>query len=65
MDWNILSNEPMTVHHFAAPENRPPPDPPEKLGGKNVKNPGLRDYNVITNRYLQHHDQKEMANKDI
>lgn len=26
---------------------------------------GIRDYNVITNRYLEHNDSKEKTNKDI
>lgn len=62
VDWNILSNEPMTKHHFAAPDKRPPPDAPEKKRGKNVMKVGIRDYNVVTNRYLEHNDQKVATN---
>lgn len=65
VDWNILSNEAMTDHHFQAPDKRPNPDPPVKLGGKNVKKFGLRDYNIVTNRYLQHHELKENTNADV
>jgi hypothetical protein len=60
-----LSNEDLRTHHFANPQNRPPADPPEKLRGKNVKKFGIRDYNVITNRYLEHNDSKEKTNKEI
>ena len=28
VDYNIISNVHMQEHHFAAPEKRPPPDPP-------------------------------------
>jgi hypothetical protein len=37
----------------------------DKTQGKSVKAPGLREYNIVTNRYLEHHDQKERANEDI
>jgi len=58
VDYNIMSNANLRTHHFAAPENRPAEDPPEKLRGKNVKKFGIRDYNVITNRYLEHNEDK-------
>ena len=29
VDYNILSNENLRTHHFAAPQNRPAADPPE------------------------------------
>lgn len=37
----------------------------QKLRGKNVKKFGIRDYNVVTNRYLEHHENKDKANKEI
>lgn len=65
VDWNILSNVPMQQHHFAAPDKRPPPDAPEKQRGKNVMKVGIRDYNVVTNRYLEHNDEKAKTNLEI
>jgi hypothetical protein len=64
-DYNIISNIEMKDHHFAAPENRPEPGMPEKQRGKCVKAPGLREYNIITNRYLEYNDLKEKTNEDI
>ena len=68
-DYNIISNISMKDHHFAAPENRPQPsEQQEKREGKNVKarpTAGLRDYNIVTNRYLEYHDLKERTNEDI
>lgn len=55
----------MADHHFAAPDKRPPPDAPEKKRGKNVMKVGIRDYNVVTNRYLQHHEDKVKTNEMI
>lgn len=64
-DYNIISNVGMKDHYFAAPENRPEPNEPEKMKGKGVKAAGLREYNIVTNRYLEMHDLKEKTNDDI
>ena len=64
-DYNIISNVNMKQHHFAAPEKRPELNEPERVRGKAVKAAGLREYNVVTNRYLEMHDLKEKTNEDI
>lgn len=64
-DYNIISNIDMKQHHFAAPENRPDLNEPERVRGKAVKATGLREYNIVTNRYLEMHDLKEKTNVDI
>lgn len=35
------------------------------MRGKAIKVPAQRDYNVVTNRYLEHHDEKVQANEEI
>ena len=65
VDYNIISNINMREHHFQAPDKRPPPDPPQIVRGKKIDLPTVREYNVINNRYLEHHDEKEKANIDI
>lgn len=55
----------MKDHHFAAPEKRPEPNLADKQKGKRVKADGLREYNIVTNRYLELHDLKEKTNEDI
>ena len=35
------------------------------MRGKKIDLPALREYNVVTNRYLDHHDEKMQANQDI
>lgn len=64
-DYNILSNLPFTEHHYLPPGQRPPP--PEEKPRKNVKvtTTGLRDYNIVTNRYLELHEEKIHVDKDI
>lgn len=65
VDYNIISNIAMKEHHFAAPDKRPGEDPPERQRGKNVKTFGIRDYNIVSNRYLQHHNEKVETNDEI
>jgi hypothetical protein len=64
-DYNILSNLDFTQHHYLPPGQRP--EAPEEAPKKNVKvtTTGLRDYNIITNRYLELHDAKIDVDKDI
>ena len=37
----------------------------QRQRGKAVKAEGLREYNIVTNRYLELHDLKEQTNDDI
>lgn len=60
-DYNILSNIPLTDHHFAAPEKRPVPKEEKKEKVKKMTTTGLRDYNIITGRYLEYHEDKLKA----
>jgi hypothetical protein len=57
LDYNILSNRPFEEHHWGAPETRPrmkhrDPKP------RRVKGVHVRDFNVLTNRYLSDHEAK-------
>lgn len=64
-DYNILSNLPLTEHHYAAPEKRPPPKEEKKEKVKKMTTTGLRDYNIITGRYLEYHEDKLKADQEI
>jgi hypothetical protein len=64
-DFNIISNVDMTEHHFAAPEKRPPPAAPVRERGKAIEKPSQREYNIVNNRYVEHHDAKEEVNAEI
>lgn len=57
-NYNIISNINVKDHHFAAPEKRPEPTPEEIVRGKSIKIAPPRDYNVVTNRYVEHNDEK-------
>ena len=79
VNYNILSNIDMQEHHFQPPEKRPVPTEEEvsiqltvltslnmqKIRGKAIKHAAQRDYNVLTNRYLEHHEEKMAVNEDI
>eukprot|EP00397_Hematodinium_sp_SG-2012_P014302 GEMP01014536.1.p1 GENE.GEMP01014536.1~~GEMP01014536.1.p1 ORF type:complete len:580 (+),score=130.74 GEMP01014536.1:32-1741(+) len=63
-DYNILSNLPMSQHHWAPPEARPLPGVKE---GKVRKVPTflLKDFNIITNRYLEDHHNKRARDDEL
>lgn len=65
VNYNIISNIDMKDHHFQPPEKRPEPTEQERVRGKAMKQERQRDYNVVTNRYLEHHDEKMQVNEDI
>eukprot|EP00747_Dinoflagellata_sp_TGD_P164192 gnl/TRDRNA2_/TRDRNA2_183756_c0_seq1.p1 gnl/TRDRNA2_/TRDRNA2_183756_c0~~gnl/TRDRNA2_/TRDRNA2_183756_c0_seq1.p1 ORF type:complete len:580 (-),score=86.22 gnl/TRDRNA2_/TRDRNA2_183756_c0_seq1:215-1954(-) len=64
LDYNILSNLPMDVHHWAKPEDRP--HCAERIGKqRQVPNFLVKDYNIVTNRYLDDHEEKITRDKDL
>ena len=60
--YNIISNIDLSQHHYAHPENRPPPLKESKRRFKVLIKP--REFNIITNRYEQEHDQKTEIDQD-
>lgn len=57
VDYNILSNIPMSEHHWAKPGERP--EPVKKCGAvREVAAFTQKDYNILTNRYLKDHEEK-------
>jgi len=64
VDYNILSNYPMSKHHWARPEERPMPtvkEPRSRL----IPTFLVKDFNIITNRYLEHHDEKRRRDDEL
>ena len=55
----------MADHHYEKPENRPPRPEEKKAHIKKTTTTGLRDYNVISNRYLELHDEKLKVDQEI
>lgn len=71
-DYNIISNYPMSEHHFQPPEKRPPPNENVSLRvltfqkEKKYKSQApARDFNIVTNKYTQLNDLKVATNDEI
>jgi len=58
VDYNLISNLPFDVHHWARPEARP--RCVERSPGQQRKVPAftVKDFNIVTNRYHQNHEAK-------
>ena len=65
-NFNIISNLPLSQHHFDKPENRPPySNSAPKDGKKSFKNRGERDFDIISTRYKYFNDEKNEVDRDI
>mmetsp|Transcript_112710 Transcript_112710/g.351421 ORF Transcript_112710/g.351421 Transcript_112710/m.351421 type:complete len:476 (+) Transcript_112710:89-1516(+) len=57
-DFHILSNLPCTEHHWAPPEERPPAKE-VKLERRKLHAHLVKDFNIVTNRFTEHHEDKD------
>lgn len=64
MDYNIISGLGFQQHHYAQPDKRPAEKQVE-VKEKKTTTTGLRDYNIINNRYLELHEDKSGTDKMI
>ncbi len=64
VDYNIISGLPFQQHHYAPPDKRPP-EKKVTVKQKETTTTGLRDYNIISNRYLELHEDKSSTDKAI
>ena len=69
-NYNILSNLPLTVHHFDRPENRPKIQETEKKDTKINQKPFRmsnqeRDYDIISAKYKCYNDEKVNLDKEL
>eukprot|EP00698_Gefionella_okellyi_P022843 TRINITY_DN7645_c0_g1_i1.p1 TRINITY_DN7645_c0_g1~~TRINITY_DN7645_c0_g1_i1.p1 ORF type:complete len:525 (+),score=103.49 TRINITY_DN7645_c0_g1_i1:231-1577(+) len=64
-DYNILSNEPFSVHHPAHPSDRPSPAPSEDKPRYLSKFAGVRDYNILTTQYIRDNDEKSIDDEQL
>jgi len=64
VNFNILSNLATEKHHWAKPEDRPrcPVTPPRC---RKVQACRLRDFNIVSNRYLTDHEEKSKRDADL
>ena len=69
-NYNILSNLPLTIHHFDKPENRPHLPENEKKSPKASPMPYQinkqeRDYDIISSKYKCFNDEKVNLEKEL
>ncbi len=66
-NYNIVSNLPLSQHHFDKPENRPRTEnsAPQRAKRTYINASNLRDYDIISTRYKQFHDEKTNIDKEI
>lgn len=57
VDYNIVSNLPFSQHHWARPDQRPH-DKERSPKQRRVSALQHKDFNVLTNRYHHHHEDK-------
>lgn len=62
--YNIISNEDFARHHWAREEERPKLQVTEPQARK-VPATMYRDYNVVTNRYKEDHDEKAARDAEL
>ena len=66
IEYNILSNVNLTKHHFDKPENRPDkPSTVPLIRPPKRQTWTYKDYDVISNKYNENHDQKYILNDNI
>jgi hypothetical protein len=63
-DYNIVSTIPHSLHHWAEPQNRP--QPAEKHARvREVPAFTVKDYDIITTKYLKEHEQKNSRDREL
>lgn len=65
LDYNLISNLPFDVHHWASPDRRPrciERSPPRQ---RRVPAHDVKDFNIVTNRYVDKHEAKSKRDHTI
>lgn len=66
VNYNILSNLPLSQHHYDKPENRPKCENSQpQRPSKHLKGAEQRDYDIISTKYKQFHDEKTKVDNEI
>lgn len=66
INYNVLSNKPLSQHHYDKPENRPKTDEqPTSKSTRTTSLSGVRDYDIISNKYKEYNEEKLEVDKKI
>lgn len=63
-DYNIISGLDYIDHHFLPPDQRPP-RPEVKPQTYKISAVEYRDFDIVSNRYLQNHEDKARLDKEV
>lgn len=63
-DYHIVSNLPLAEHHWARPEDRPPVQE-QSTKSRKLHAHLVKDFNIVTNRYHEKHEEKERQAKRL
>lgn len=64
--YNILSNKPLSEHHYDKPENRPKTENyPTSKSTRTTSLLAARDYDIISNKYKEYNEEKLKVDKEI
>lgn len=65
-NYNILSNKPLSEHHYDRPENRPKTEISQPSKSSRLTSYlSYRDYNIISNKYKEYDEEKIKIDKEI
>mmetsp|Transcript_2967 Transcript_2967/g.7572 ORF Transcript_2967/g.7572 Transcript_2967/m.7572 type:complete len:426 (+) Transcript_2967:61-1338(+) len=64
-DYNIVSNLPSEVHHWAAPDDRPQPALEGEPRQRKVPAVLIKDFDIVTTRYKASHEEKAERDKQL
>ena len=64
VDYNIVTNYSLQDHYFDAPDKRPECKPFVVKTKPNYRK-DMKDYDIVSNKYKEHHDAKIIADEQI
>merc|ERR1719491_2614350 len=63
MDYNVISNLPFDVHHWAKPDRRPRCVQRTAPRQRSVPAHEVKDFNIVSNRYVDGHEAKSKRDR--
>jgi len=64
--FNIVSNKPLSEHHYDKPESRPPREASPRAPRARVEHASMsRDYDIVSGRYVSDHEAKAARDVEV
>jgi len=65
VDYNLISNLPFEVHHWARPDRRPRCEKRTGAKQRSVPAHGVKDFNIVSNHYMNDHEAKSKRDRHL